>query len=412
MSILVEAGLRLTRPEFVREAVYAVTPADPAWELFSDEVFKAEWEPQKAIFAKRALGSVDPQKFFTGPEAHTLTMEYYLQRWLLSGVDPLDPLGDAIVRDADNNIPNSLSILVRTALKVSGGAVGGGLRIYTMANGCYAGQITIPGQVASGEPIRPVIIYQANKIRSYEWSQPLAATLLGINSTNAADTTQTLTVEDEAATISQGAALNGTTYVSLGPLTYADFEGALLDLETVGDVEISINTGTDVSPVKGTVLGILYGSAQYAGTEGDLGVPLLGSGSHGAAYNTPYEQFIDDLVEQPAGTTIAPYIQGVELRINNNLETIPQGGTFRQIIVPGFRTTELQANVFGPSESHEEIMKHLRGVEETIRWTLSGGTIDFIDAISRDPPSRVLEAGQVTAPLDITFESKGVAVSG
>jgi hypothetical protein len=412
MSILVEAGLRDTRPEFVREVTYGLTPADPAWELFSDEVFKAEWEPQKEIFAKRALGSVDPQKFFTGPEAHTLTMEYYLQRWLLSAGDPLDPLGDAIVRDVDGNIPNSLSIVIRTALQVSGGAVGGGLRIYTVAGGCYAGQITIPGQIASGEPIRPNVIYQANKIRSYEWSQPLATTLLGIDSTNAADTTQTLTVENEAATTSQGAALNGTTYVSLGPITYADWEGALLDLETVGDVEISINTGTDIAPVKGTVLGIIYGSAQYAGTEGDLGLPLLGSGSHGAVIGTPYEQFIDDPVEQPAGTTLAPYIQSVEARINNNLETIPQGGTFRQIIVPGFRTTELQANVFGPSESHEEIMKHLRGVEETIRWTMGGGTIDFTEAISRDPPTRLIEVGQVTAQLDITFESKGVAVSG
>ncbi len=414
--INVESGLRQIRAEFVRETVaggYGVSPVNPAWELFSDEVFRAEWEPEKAIFAKRALGAVDPQDFFTGPESHQLTMEYYLQRWLLSAGNPLDPLGDAIVRDADNNIPNSLHIVIREERETSGGnpAVDAGVRVYTVAQGCFAGEITIPGQVESGEPIRPSIVYQSEKIRSYEISQPAATILMGAKSTDAADT-MNLTVEDEDAAVTQTVALSGVTFVSLGPTLYPDIDAALLASGAAGNVTISTNTNTDVSPTEGDELLILYGSAEYDNTEGDLGVPLLGTGAHASALALPYEQFIDDLVEQPAATALAPYVQSVEARVNNNLEVVGVGGTFRQVIIPGIRTSELQANIFGPSESHEEIMKHLRGLTNTIRWTLAGGTIDFVDAISRDPPSRAYEAGEVTMLLDATFESKGVTVSG
>ncbi len=414
MSINVESGLRQVRVEFLREVTYGIAPADPAWLRFSDEVFQATWEGSADIFEKRRLGSVDPDAFFAGPETHQLTIEYYLQQWIKSGGNPLDALGDAIDRDADNNLPNSIHVQIREKREVSGGADSGGIRVYTIAQGAYAGEVTIPGQIDTGEPIRPLVVYQAEKIRSYEVSQPAASTLIGCNGTDALDITQSVTVESDGtpATVDQTVALSGVAEVSLGVSLYPEIDSISLDLETIGDVEIWINDGTDASPTKGTIICTLRGSANYDNTEGDLGIPPLGAGSHQAALATAYEQFIDDSIERPAATSLATYINSAEFRINNNLEVFPQLGSRKQIIVPGIRNVELSATVFGPSESHRQIEDHLMVSETDIIWTLTGGTIQLDDAVLRDPPSRQYTAEEVTMNLDLVFVGQGLTISG
>jgi hypothetical protein len=404
MSVNVESGLRQARTEFIRETAFGATPADPDWELFSDEVFRCEWAPSRDIFEKRRLGSVDPDNFFGGSETHQLTLEYYLQRWLLSGGNPLDPLGDAVVRDADNNMGSSLAIVHREEREVSGGIspLDSGERIYTVANGCYAGEITIPGQIESGEPVRPNVVYTCSKVRSYQISQPAASTTISVVSSSALDTTQNVEVENEDAGTSETIGpLTGTTPV-VGATSFTDIDSVMLDAECVGDVTLTDGTNT---------LMVIYGSATYDNIEGDLGVPSLGAGSHGSALATAYEQFIDDTITR-GGTALETYINSAEFRVNNNLETFPQLGSLSRIIVPGVRNVELSATVFGPSASHTQIMDHLRVVESDIVWTLTGGTLTLTNAVMRDAPTRNYTAEEVTMSLDPVFVGQGVAVSG
>jgi len=401
--INLESGLRNNRTEFIRETTFNQTPADPAWELLSDEVFAFDWDGQRDIFAKRRLGSVDPDQFFGGSEGHEVTVEYYLQRWLLSGGNPLDPLGDAVVRDLDNNMGSSLSLVSREDRQVSGGnpLIDSGVRTYTVVTGAYANTAVVPGQVESGEPIRPTINYIASKVRSYEISQPAASTTLTVVSDNAGDTTQSLDVEDEGAGTTETIALNGVTPV-VGAQSFTDIDAAYLDAECIGDV--TVTDGTDT-------LFVIFGSATYDNIEGDRGVPLLGAGSHGAALATAYEQFIDDTITRD-GNDIAAYVNSAEFRVNNNLDTRPQLGSLARVIIPGTRQTELQTGVFGPHESHAQMMDHLRVLQSDIVWTLTGGTITLDDAVLMSPPGRRYQAEEVTMDLDCTFEAAGLTVSG
>lgn len=399
----VESGLRNHRSGFVRETTFGVTPTNPSWAVFGDEVFEARAAMSGAIFAKRALGDVDPQAFFKGPETHRLTMQYYLQRWLLSGGNPLDPLGDAIIRDADNNISSSLSILLRESRQVSGGIKGAGVREYTYARGAYANTITIPGRLEDGEPVRPTIEYMASKVRPLRIDQPSSSGVIDIESTDAGDTTQSITIEVEGGATAETVALNGTTTVSTIS-SYGNIDALWLDAECDGDIKVMMSGDSDV-------LATIRGKDSYASIEGDRGVPPLGSGSHGSALGTAYERFIDDTITR-GGSALATYINSSELRVNNNVEIVPQLGTFQQVLIPGIRQVELAATVFGPNESNAQILDHLRAVESDIVWTLTGGTITVPGAVLRDVPERLYQVGQVRMNLDVLFEGKGVTASG
>jgi hypothetical protein len=220
-----------------------------------------------------------------------------------------------------------------------------------------------------------------------------------------------ITFEDEGAATTETETLTGTTPVAT-TATFTNIDAIWLDAEPVGDITISDGT---------TTLCVIYGSATYAqlandgsegtGLEGDQGVPLLGSGSHDTTpIATAYEQFIDDTITR-GGSALATYINSAEMRVSNNLEMFPQLGEMGKIIVPGLRNVELSASVFGPSESHTQIMDHLRVVESNIVWTLNGGTLTLTGAVLRDPPSRSYTAEEVTMSLDCVFVGQGVAAS-
>jgi len=67
-----ESGLRNHRVEFVREDSPAETPADPAWNYFSDNLVTAlVWEADAQIESQEGLGTADPVAHFAGPEDHS-----------------------------------------------------------------------------------------------------------------------------------------------------------------------------------------------------------------------------------------------------------------------------------------------------------------------------------------------------
>lgn len=403
-----ESGLRPMRVEYIAETTTGQTPANPTMLLFSDKVSEFNQQSEVDIFDLVGLSDVDPADFLPGPETHSFPISYYLQ-----GALSARAVNDGLTRNADNQLPNSHSILARMDRSTGGiGADAGGIRLYYHGVGCWTRQVELALQTSTGEPVAVTQDYASEKGRIYRIDQPSSATLIGINSTDAADTSQTCRIESdgEPATTDQSAALNGTTYVSMGASTYGSIDSISLDLETKGDLEVSINTGSDVSPVKGTVLCTIRGSDYYGAAEGDLGIPALGTGARGVALGSAYESFRAATLERPAATSIAFAVANGTLRVNNNLDIIPVLG-LRQEIQPGRRTTELVATVFGIAESHAKVEEHLGAVDtDNIVLTLPSSTATLTAAVLASPGSVGITGG-ATIQLGVTYRSKGLTVT-
>lgn len=394
----IESGLQTHRVEFIRETTAGTTPTNPAWLLFSDLVTRVEWTPNAAMNALRGIGDVDPADHKTGPEAHPLAIRYYLQRWFSASGDAGY---DGLARDSDNRLPATHSVIVRR-LETTGGDDSSGYRTYIVGQGGHVGQVAVTGDPSAAEHIPVTLQYQFEKVRSYEIHQPSAADSLTVESTSASDTTQVLTIETDGADKTETVTLTGTTAATTTN-SFSDIDVLSLSSETIGNVLVKRKTG-------GTQLAIIYGSKQYNNVEGDLGIPPLGSGSHGSAVGTSYEQFLDDTVQRPGGTDLAYDINNVEVTVNNNLATTPRLGSLKQRIHTGVRDAKMSATVVGLAETHDKIMEHLRTAKNNLVWTFTGGTLQLDNAVIMDPGGRVVEAGQAFVQPSVTFEGEGVTI--
>ncbi len=395
-----ESPYRNHRIEFIRE-VAGVTPTDPAWLLFSDSVQDMGSASAAVIHDMMKVGSVDVIGFERGVDDASFRIVYYLQRWIVDGPgNPLDASGDGMQRSADNETPSPHTIVVRRS-DATGGADAGGKRIYTVCEGAEPNTVTIEGEPGSGEPVKVTIDYLATKIRSYEIDQPAASGTITVESTDATDTTQTVTVEDEGAGTSEGVALNGTTPVASAS-SFADIDAALLSAQTKGDVIIKKGANTLLT---------IEGKDSYDGVEGDLGTPLLGSGSHASAIGGAYEKFLGDTVERPGGTSLDDNIASISLTVNNNIEAEATHNTFKKRLSAGRRVVQVKANVFSDRASPKALNEQLTLTANDIVWTMTGGTITAVGAVMKDSGGRKTTLGQAIAQQGETFESKGLTVS-
>jgi len=398
--MLTESGIRDRRIEWVRETSRGETPADPAWQLFSDRMINFEANAAAQYDDSYAIGDEDPKAIERGPEDHTLTVGWRLQRWFVDGGGAAqDPAGYGLVRNADHAL-ESLSVLDRED-RHSGGADANGFRLYTHAVGAVAGTVTITLDPDTGEPIPVSVEFTCEKIRSYRIDQPAAPTTLQVVSSDPADATQTVTIEDDGGATSEDVALNGDTPVTT-VATFASIDAVHLDGEAIGDVTISDGAGT--------IYMVIRGSASYQGIEGDLGVPSLGGGSRGAAIGTTFEKFIDDSITR-GGSALAVDIVSGEIRVDNGLDTSPRGGTYRRRIEAGQRQTEMTSTLVGEAQSHDDWEDHLRQVESDIVWTASGGTITLSSATLREAGARAIAPDLVIAQRDNTFRAQGIVVA-
>lgn len=396
MSPLPEGGLRNHRTEFVPETTIAEPPTDPAWELFSDRLqrFVPSIGPQ--FDQTRKVGDADVQANDRGPEDDELTVAYLLQRWLVDGSgDAQDAAGYGLLRDGDNFLPATHTIVDRES-KSTGGEAGGGLRIYRVALGAYINSVTIPGDADRGSPIEVELGYTARKIRSYALSQPSAGTTLDIVSTDASDTMD-VTIEDDGAATSETNSLNGTTTVTTTS-SFSSIDAVWLSEEPTGNVTVSDGSGN-------TLLTI-YGSSEYDDVEGDRGIPLLGSGSHASAIGTSFEKFLGHQVQR-GGSAMADVLSSVSLEVTNELATPAQVGSLQRAIEVGNREVTIQANTHGTQESHDRMIESLRAVGADIVWTFSGGTLTVKDAVLTDPGEKTVEVGQAIMQEDNTFTGEG-----
>lgn len=393
-----EAGIRNHRIEFVPETDVGVPPTDPAWERFSDVVRTFTPAPSPNFGEQRGVGKADILDIFKGAEDWELTCAYDLQRWLVDGGGAAqDAAGYGMLRDTDNALPATHTVVDRETRSV-GGAASGGRRIYTVALGCYIRQVQLTLDADASDPILAQVTYVPEKVRKYTIDQPSGATTLTVESSDAADDGTTLTIEDDGASTTETVNLNQAA----APTTTASFssiDAAYLSAETVGTVTIKDGSGN--------ILMVIYGSDTYQKIEGDLGVPILGSGSHASALGSAYEHFLGDSVERPTGTSLADVIASSNITVENELDTGPRSDSMRRSIRVGNRTVTLAASTHGDRESFTRLMDTLQLTANDIVWTASGGTVTLKSAVLTDPGDQAVEAGQAMMVPDNTFTAKG-----
>ncbi|QPL12242.1 hypothetical protein HrrHc1_105 [Halorubrum phage Hardycor1] len=401
-----EGALRNQRIEVAREQVAGVFPSDPAMLSFADNIPSIDWSPTAGVEERRGLGSPDPTGFFNGPEEHEVTVEYDLQRFPVdSNGDPLDPSGDGIVRDANNDLPNTHSLLVREenydvpATETVSGNTARDTYLYLVGVGGRVSSVTFTGDPSSDQPVTAELTYTFEKVREYQVDQPNTATALAVSSTDASDTFD-VTLESDDAGVSETVTLNGTTSVKTAETGFDSLDAIDLDGDPTGDITVAEDGGDD--------LAVIRGSDFYGHGEGDEGVPALGAGSRAGTIGSSYETILDDTVERPVGESIALELNSVEFTVENELETREQIGTPRMAISAGNRTAQVTTTIVGPTESVQSAEQALGNVANTVVWTLDGGDLRVVDAPLTDFGGVSKSEGEAAMSLDNTFTGSTV----
>ncbi len=402
-----EAGIRELRANFVRETVSNVTPTDPAWLRFSDELDSASYAPEGNIFPREAIGSPDVQGFEVGPEDHAMGIVYSMQRWLVAAASaPLDASADGMLRDANGGYLSTHSVLTRQEF-AAGGTDAAGFRIYSYGTGGFQGRAMVAGSPDSGDPTKVTIDYIFNKARSYLLNQPTAATGLTIVSDSTADTTQSVVVENEGAGITETIALNGTTPAVGIVLTFADIDAIRLTAETEGDITVTFTTG-------GNTVIVLEGKVSNNGIEGDLGLPLLGSGSFETALGLPFQTVLSSVFTR-GGVALATNVMATSFEVNNSLEQDSKVSTRIKTISPGSRVITFNATVFSDQASHDAILANLQATEADIVWTFTGGvsarTVTLGGSALMTPGERSYDRGEAKMTLDNGFQGQTIVIT-
>jgi hypothetical protein len=394
-----EAGVRPQRIEYVRETTRGETPADPAWNLYSDHVVNWwDWEPDANREAVQPAGDVDPDFTEPGSETHEATISYWLNTWFVDGSgNAQDAAADAMLVSDDNSVNNTHSVVSRMDV-ASGGADSAGYRVYHVGKGGVPTEVTVPFEVDDGSPVQPELSYQFEKFRTYRIDQPSSSTTVDV--TNNGTSSVDVTIEDE------GAATTDTVTVSGG--------ATVTSTESFGDIDaIELSTDVDgtvvVTDGSGTTFATIYGNDEYTG-EGDLGVPTLGGGSHDSAFNSGFVIFNDDTYDFD-GTEIADEIVSGELNVSLEVEDNEiVGSTRRNIHITG-RRAMWTATIAGEAESVDQTYEYLVGNSTTVKWTADEGSITGNNAEWMSPGSSGFEAGSGKNTRDIELQSQGVTIS-
>jgi len=412
MSLNVESGLRQWRIEWIAETTYGSPPTDPDWTWFSDGVESFGGDvARRGITPQRWLGDADVQSFILGSVDSILPMRYALHDAAMLDT----PLAASITRDVDGNITNSVTIVGRMERSLTVGVDSAGSREYIVGLGAYVTDMTLSGSLEPPTPLMVSPTYTCKRLRKYRVDQMSGATLVGAKSTDVGDTTQTLTVEDEDAGTSQGKQLNGTTFVSLGASTYADLEGMWLSAECAGDVQIYENTGTDTAPVAGLLFATIRGQ-DYYGSDGDLGIPLLGSGSRGSTLGSTYATLAGSTIEW-GGAALADVVVSEATLTIGNMEggvLLPTVGTTDKSVIVGGTSYVFTTQLVGTFGSYINIDDHLGGTEASLTWkpvtSALNHTMTLTGALKTNPGGALFEAGQAAPVLSTELTGKNLSI--
>lgn len=413
-----EGGLMNHRIEFIREQEQGVTPDNPEWRLYSDNMINAwNYQPDAGVEPKRGLGAIDPETFFGGAVEYEAEFAYHWQQPFLDGNgDPNDASYDFLFREP-SGLFNATHSVVGREVHPGGGTTGAGFRIYNVGKGGHPSELEAEADAGESMPIPMTLTYMFVAVNSYIINQPQSATTLVVKSTDAADTTQTVTIEDEGATTSETVTLNGTTLVATTS-QFSDIDAVELSDDAIGDVVVSVNDGGGGTPTAGATITKIAGRATNSPPgstqlSGDLGVPVLGSGSHQQQVepesSRTWMHFRGDRIERVAGAQIGPRINSATLSADNNVDTNERVKSRSMAIDRGVLDVTLEASIAGPHAGVSMIMDHLQTKGADVEWEFSVGDVLVLpDAVVTEPGELAYEAEQVAMYIDTTLQGEGI----
>lgn len=414
-----EAGLRNKRLYFIRESEFGVWGADPDMNLYSDTISNYSFTPGATLEERRGVGDPDLSSHERGPESHEFTINYDLVKWPSATGDASY---DGLVRDADNLLPSSHTVIERetketvAADATVAGNVSRAQRVYTVAQGSLVDEVTVTGDPGSSQQITVELSYQIQKMRTYKIDQPTSGegpTELVIASDNAADTNVDVTIEDEGAATAETVSTDGsdgTTEVSTTG-TFSDIDAIEITGDFAGTITVSVNTGSATAPTAGDALAEIDGSGSYDGVESDDGVPALGAGTQETAgsLGAP-ENFMGDTIQQ-GGSPIRHEIASGTLSVSNNVASQVRNNQFGMALYPGNRNVTFSATMYGEDTSYHSLEQHLQNTAQDIVWTLDGGTFTLTDATLTSPGDRAAEEGNAVMTVDNEFTAASLTIA-
>lgn len=399
-----ENALTNIRAEWVTESTTGETPSDPSWNRFSDYfVSYPGWSGEAGVEGQNAIGRGDLVDHFRGPEEHTLTLEYWLQRFFVDGAGTVvDPAAVPMTHDYQEAYP-SHSILIRREV-ADGGADGAGFREFIVGRGCHPVSVSLPGDPSESQPIAEELEYQCERVRQFVVHQPASGTTLDLVSTDASDTFD-VTIESEDATTTETITLSGTTTVTT-TASFSDIDAIDLAAEPVGDITVSDGSGTTIAEFTGS---------DTTNIAGELGVPALGAGSHGSTIGgDPGEYTFLGTASTLGGSNLSESASGNDrvhaLDLSVEVETTVENrqGSGRPVIDIGPRTAQAEVDIAGPYESAAQNRQYYRNVSgENLVYSLPGGDITLVNATRTDTDEVAREAGDANAIYGITLEGHG-----
>lgn len=427
-----EAAYRPGRLEFVRENEAGVAPSNPDFEFFSDNPRSIEPEIDAQGEDQRGLNDPDSQGVFAGTEASSLTIAYDLQQKTSNGNtlhdsngDPNDAATDGLERDSINRIKNTHTVVRRSdqdgidAAYTWNGSTSKDTRQYIVAKGGYIDSVRFTGDPNDPQPILVELNYEFEKVRKYQIDQPASdgtGKQIAVKSTDSGDTGVDVTVrgiDDTDSAAEETVSLDGTDATTLvdTDTQFQEIDAIEIASELVGTLEVYEDDDATLDTVtQGDQLTEIQGQSDYDHGEGDVGIPVLGTGSRATDINQPYELYHDDLVEQPSGTAIADGFETTEFTVENNVDGTNQGSTPRRALSAADREVEVSITVFGQTEHHDAVKESLTTKTDHVRWTMDGGHVQADTADPRDV-SASEEVGDSKMMTDITYRGQGVTVS-
>lgn len=395
-----ESGVLPGRLEFVREPTYFEIPSDPDWQYYSDVTRSFSAGPGPQYSRQDDIGTSDAADHNRGMESPEYEITYDLQRPIVDGSgNPDDPAGDGILRDSQNQLPNTHLIVYRR--EHSGGNDDSGIREYTVIRGGKIETAEAENNPDDEQPIGMSLTYSARKVRSYLIHQPSASTTVDVKSTADSDT-MTLDLEDEGADTSDSITLNGTTTVT-STETFGDIDAALLSEQPEGNITVTDGSGTTLLEIKG---GNAYSDDEQT-VDGDRGVPTLGTGSRATDIGTSFEHFVGDRLERPSGTGVRQRVSSAGWSVENNMEENPVHDSRLPVHDEGNRTISIETDVAGKTTSHENFVEALTKDQQDLEHELSRTLITFKNTTPADIDNRQVDSEAGVSVYSITFQPSG-----
>jgi len=395
----VESPLQDTRLEYVEETTFGEPVTDPGWSVLTDYLKEFNFSPSPNKEATSVVGESDMKSMFRGAEEPELSANYYKQQGFVdSNGDPQYPAGYLVAQGNPCNIPSYTVVYRRES--DCGGNFDAGFREYIVAFGVKNTEVTDPGDPSDAEPIIEEATLPAKKVRSYVIHQPDSGTTLDVENTGT--TSVDVTLEDEGAATSETLTVaGGSTQTSLE--TYTDVDVIYAESEHDGDILVTDGSGGDVLDANTQLAG-----SDTDGVESDLGIPPLGSGSHGTAIGTDPSDYrfqgVDTINWQ--GASLSDRVHALDFTVSVETSREPITGSRGTSIDTGMRTAELDVDTAGPFETATRIAQMYHNEEGDFVYSYPDNDVTINNAELSEAPDFTRTAGDTNYIPSTTWQGK------